>query len=80
MRATVQEVSKIMSQPTCSVEEAAKVLRIGRSQAYRAVRTGELRSIKLGTKRVLVPTAAIRQLLEGGIDAAYTAPSGAQPS
>ena len=38
MKATVREVSEIMGQPTCSVEEAAKVLHIGRTQAYRAVK------------------------------------------
>lgn len=64
MNATAQEVSEIMGQPTCSVEEAAKVLHIGRTQAYRAVRSGELRSIRIG-KRVLVPTIAIRELLNG---------------
>ena len=69
MNATVQEVSEIMGQPTCSVEEAAKVLHIGRTQAYRAVRSGELRSIRIG-KRVLVPTQAITQLLNGGTSGA----------
>ena len=69
MKATVREVSEIMGQPTCSVEEAAKVLHIGRTQAYRAVKAGQIRSIRIG-KRVLVPTSAIRQLLEGGTDAA----------
>jgi excisionase family DNA binding protein len=64
VNATAQEVSEIMGQPTCSVEEAAKVLHIGRTQAYRAVRSGELRSIRIG-KRVLVPTIAIRELLNG---------------
>jgi hypothetical protein len=31
VKATVREVSEIMGQPTCSVEEAAKVLHIGRT-------------------------------------------------
>lgn len=69
MNANAQEVNEIMGQPTCSVEEAAKVLHIGRTQAYRAVRSGELRSIRIG-KRVLVPTSAIRQLLDGGTSSA----------
>jgi excisionase family DNA binding protein len=69
VNANAQEVNEIMGQPTCSVEEAAKVLHIGRTQAYRAVRSGELRSIRIG-KRVLVPTSAIRQLLDGGTSAA----------
>jgi excisionase family DNA binding protein len=64
MKATVRELSEIMGQPTCSVEEAAKVLHIGRTQAYRALKAGQIRSIRIG-KRVLVPTSAIRQLLDG---------------
>jgi excisionase family DNA binding protein len=73
MDATSQQVTEIMARPTCSVEEAAKVLHIGRTQAYRAVRSGELRSIRIG-KRVLVPTNAIRQLLEGSSDPAQRLP------
>jgi excisionase family DNA binding protein len=69
MNATAAEVTQIMSLPTCTVDEAAKVLRIGRTQAYTAVRSGEIRSIHIG-KRVLIPTNAIRQLLEGSSDAA----------
>jgi excisionase family DNA binding protein len=69
MNGTVPEVSEIMGQPTCSVEEAAKVLHIGRTQAYRAVKAGQIRSIRIG-KRVLVPTSAIWQLLDGGTSSA----------
>lgn len=48
-----------------SVEEAARVLRIGRQAAYAAVRIGTLRSIKIG-RRILVPRSAIDELLDGG--------------
>ena len=64
MHTTATEVETIMSLPTCSVENAAKVLGIGRSQAYQAVNAGEIRSIHIG-KRILVPTLAIKQLLDG---------------
>jgi excisionase family DNA binding protein len=64
MRATAQEIESIMSHPTCTVEDAAKVLGIGRGHAYRAIRVGEIRAIHIG-KRVLVPTAAIREPIEG---------------
>jgi excisionase family DNA binding protein len=51
------------SQPaTYTVEEAAKLLRIGRNQAYDAARTGTLPSIKIG-KRILVPRAALERML-----------------
>jgi excisionase family DNA binding protein len=47
---------------TYSVEEAAKLLGIGRNQAYEAARTGKLPSIRIG-KRILVPRAALDRLL-----------------
>jgi len=65
MQTTVAEVEQIMSQPVCTVEEAAKVLHIGRGHAYNAVKSGELRSIRIG-RRVLVPTEPLRQLLATG--------------
>jgi excisionase family DNA binding protein len=45
-----------------TVEEAARVLRIGRSAAYAAVRAGELPVIRLG-RRLLVPRARLDRLL-----------------
>jgi len=50
MQATVAEVDKIMSQPVCTVEEAAKVLQIGRGHAYTAVKSGDIRSIRIGRR------------------------------
>jgi len=46
-----------------TVTEAAKLLRIGRNQAYEAVRTGTLRAIYLG-RSIRVPKAAVRDLIE----------------
>ncbi len=51
-----------MQKRTYSVEEAAKILGIGRSAAYQAVRTGEIPAIRIG-KRLLVPVQALEQLL-----------------
>ena len=48
---------------TTTVEAAARILGIGRSSAYEAVRRGEIPSIKIG-RRVLVPVAALQTLLE----------------
>jgi len=62
--ATAEEIDKIMSRPTCSVDDAARVLGIGRISAYKAVNSGEIRSIRIG-KRILIPTDAIRELLQG---------------
>ena len=48
----------------CTVEEAAKMLRISRSSAYEGVRTGQIPSVKIG-KRLLIPLAALERLLAG---------------
>jgi excisionase family DNA binding protein len=60
VRATAEEREDILSGATCSVEDAARVLGIGRSGGYKAVNSGELRSIRING-RVLVPTAAIKE-------------------
>lgn len=51
------------TRPTLTVDETAAVLGIARSTAYESVRNGEIPSIKVGRRR-LVPTAALRRLLE----------------
>ena len=50
--------------PVLTVEEAAKILRIGRTAAYEAVRRGELPAIKLG-RSLRVPRALLLELLGG---------------
>jgi len=47
---------------TLTVEEAAELLGIGRSVAYRAVQTGEIPAIRIG-RRLLVPRARLLELL-----------------
>ena len=47
---------------TVTVEEAARLLGIGRNSAYEAVRRGELPVIRLG-RRYLVPRAALERML-----------------
>ena len=47
---------------TVTVEEAARLLGIGRQSAYQAARAGELPTIKLG-RRLLVPRAQIDRML-----------------
>lgn len=49
--------------PTMTVEESGELLGISRSTAYDAVRTGQIPSIRVG-RRLLVPTAAIRRMLQ----------------
>ena len=50
-----------------TVMEAAEILRIGRSTAYEAARTGQIPTVRIGRK-ILVPKAALARLL--GKDAA----------
>lgn len=46
-----------------TVEEAAKLLRIGRSAAYEAVRRGEIPALRLG-RRLRIPRKALEELLD----------------
>ena len=48
---------------TLSIEEAAKVLGIGRNLCYERVKTGEIPVIKIG-RRLVVPKKALEKLLE----------------
>jgi excisionase family DNA binding protein len=50
-------------QPTLAVEVAGGYLGISRPAAYAAARSGELPTVRIG-RRLLVPTAALRRLLE----------------
>lgn len=45
-----------------SVEEARKLLGLGRGSMYEAVRIGQIPSIRIG-RRILIPRVAIEQLL-----------------
>ena len=47
-----------------TVEEAASILRIGRSAAYEAVRLKTIPSVKIG-RRVIVPKQALARFLSG---------------
>ena len=56
-----------------TVEHAGRLLGLGRSAAYEAVRRGELPTLKFG-RRLLVPTGKVLELL--GLDPAHlTAPA-----
>jgi excisionase family DNA binding protein len=49
---------------TTTVEAAAKILGIGRNQAYAAAARGEIPVIRIG-KRLFVPVAALERLVNG---------------
>lgn len=52
--------------PFVSVLEAARWLGVGREVAYRAVRSGDIPSIRVG-KKIRVPVAELRRM--AGLDA-----------
>jgi excisionase family DNA binding protein len=54
-----------ISAVTYSIEEAAKLLGIGRKACYEAAKTGEVPTVRIG-KRLLVPKIALEKLLSGG--------------
>jgi excisionase family DNA binding protein len=49
---------------TISVEDAAKMLNIGRNQAYEAARTGQIPVLRIG-KRILVLVEPLERMLGG---------------
>jgi len=50
---------------TYNIEEAARMLGVGRNQAYDAAKRGDIPTIKIG-KRLLVPKKAFDRKLDGG--------------
>ena len=64
---TIRPVLKLVKE-TLTVPEAAGALGIGDTLAWRLVQTGELRTVKLGRRR-LVPRAALDGLLSGRVAA-----------
>lgn len=53
-----------MERQTMGVQEAGRLLGIGRGSAYTAARKGEIPTIKIGG-RVLVPIPALEAMLQG---------------
>lgn len=47
---------------TLTVEEAGQVLRVGRNTAYDLVRSGQLRSVKVG-RQIRIPKQALLEYL-----------------
>ena len=55
-------LAELAARPTCSIDEAASLLGIGRSTAFAAARDGSLPTLRL-SKRLLVPTAKLLAML-----------------
>lgn len=56
------DIQRLRSRQTCSVEEAAQALGIGRSTAYAAARDGSLPVLRI-SHRLLVPTAKLLAMI-----------------
>jgi excisionase family DNA binding protein len=59
---TADQLKDLMKQPTVSIEDAGKILDLSRNSAYRAVKAGEIPSIRLG-RLFRVPMAKLCELL-----------------
>ena len=59
----LQSDCDLLARPTVSVADAARILGISRGSAYRAISAGDLPALRLG-RRLVVPTLALRNLLE----------------
>ena len=54
-----------------TIDETRKLLRIGRRQAYEAVRLGTIPSFRVGVRTIRVPRNVVERLLDnGGVGAA----------
>lgn len=53
-----------------SVDEAAGMLGISRDLAYDLARQGQLRTVRLGRRRV-VPRVALEEILDGAVSGAF---------
>jgi len=51
-----------IAQRTVTIEEAGRILGVGRSAAYSAAKAGEIPTIKVG-RRLIVPVAKLRAML-----------------
>lgn len=50
---------------TINVEEFAARAGISRGTAYEAIRRGDVRSIRLGPRRIVIPTSEVERLFRG---------------
>lgn len=64
--APTMTTDEIRQRPTLTVEQAGRVLGLGRGGAYAAARAGTIPTIRVG-RRLLVPSARLLKLLEGDV-------------
>lgn len=54
---------ELVGKVTTDVTTAARVLSIGRNQAYAAVHAGEIKSLRIGG-RIVIPVASLLRMLD----------------
>lgn len=57
-------MKQTIERKTCSVEDAAKILGIGRTAAYLGVRNGHIPSLRI-SGRIVVPLSKLNALIDG---------------
>lgn len=63
----MQRCESSLERKTLGVEETARVLGISPFLARKLVKNGTIPHIRLGERRILIPVAAIDELLKNGI-------------
>ncbi len=59
----MQEEFTVAQKVVFTVGEFARMFHIGRNLAYELVRTGEVKAVRLGTRRVVIPRSEVQRLL-----------------
>ncbi|WP_433622265.1 helix-turn-helix domain-containing protein [Nocardia sp. CA-120079] len=54
---------RLLSEPTVSVPDAARLLGVGKSTVYAAAKSGDVPAVRVGN-RVRIPSRWVRQVLE----------------
>ncbi|MHB8201946.1 MAG: helix-turn-helix domain-containing protein [Acidithiobacillus sp.] len=54
-----------LGRATVTVDEAARILGVGRASAYEGVRQGLIPSIRVSPRRIVIARAVIERLLSG---------------
>lgn len=60
-----EETRSAIPQVVYSVDEAARAIRLSRELLYELIRSHQLRSIKVGRRR-LIPVSAVNEFVDGG--------------
>jgi hypothetical protein len=60
------EIAQIVARPVITPAEALRILPLSRNALYSAIKSGEIDSLTVGKKKILIKTAPLRRKL--GLD------------